>query len=701
MGSTNKLFKSIFLLFTLGLFSVAGSSRPLDQRQFDSLETKFKTAREDSTKVLLLLQMAHCFSKQDTISKKAYTQQSLALAEKIGWTRGRLSALMFLGEVYAEASNSQKALMCWRQSAVLASMLKDSFNLAESYNYMAMMYQTHNHFDSCLQYYQMCLTYRSDPRLQLPLLANIGVVYDNLGDYPKALENFLHALKLNQSVLADKGRRSMIDSLTHAGLLFSIGDIYIEMSQYDRGFENYNEVLSISKQLKDSMFEMMAIMGIGKTLSFKGDYTNAAAYYEKALQVSKATRDARNESDILKDLGSVYLTMGNLDRALSYTINAQQLAERKNYDNLPKIYTTLGRIYAAKKVYASATFYLQKAIDIGQKLGTISDQRDAWKALSGVLEQMNRPAEALNAYRSYISLRDSVYNVDKARQMTSTEMQFKFDTKQLADSLRQSLAFDLKMQRQRVYTISSFAGLALVLLLAFFIYKGYARAKKTNTIISRANATINREKQVSENLLLNILPRDVADELKANGKVQAKLFENVTVLFTDFVNFTNTAERLSPQELIEELDTCFKAFDEITAKYQVEKIKTVGDAYLAVSGLPHAHPHHATEIAKAAIEMRNFMLERRSALHDRTFEVRLGIHTGKVIAGIVGMKKFAYDVWGDTVNIAARMEQSSDIGRINISSDTYELIKGSFDCSYRGELDAKNKGKMKMYFIEA
>jgi len=192
----------------------------------------------------------------------------------------------------------------------------------------------------------------------------------------------------------------------------------------------------------------------------------------------------------------------------------------------------------------------------------------------------------------------------------------------------------------------------------------------------------------------------VADELKLTGKVKAKLFDNVTVLFTDFVNFTNTAEIRSPQELVEELDTCFKAFDEIAAKFNIEKIKTIGDAYLAVAGLPHANSHHAIDTVKAAIEMRNYMRDRRKKMGALTFEVRLGIHSGKVIAGIVGMKKFAYDVWGDTVNTAARMEQSSEIGMINISHETYKLIENKFVCSYRGEIEAKNKGKMKMYFID-
>ncbi len=695
------LFNLLFLFCLIHLSGYQVQAHSKDKRMADSLQNKLKLAGNDSNKVKLLLKISKTFTKDDTLSSLSYARQSINLSDQIGWTKGRLAAMMYIGEIYGDANDGVRAIAYWRESATVAAGIRDTFNMAELYNYIALLYQADNRFDSCLLYYQLCLSLRKEPRLQLPLLANIGVVYDNLGDYPRALENYLHAIKLNQTILGNQDKKMKEDSLTHAGLLYSIGDIYLEMFQYDKGFENYNEVLSISKQLKDSMFEMMAFMGIGKTLSMKGNFAGAAEYYENALIVSRATHDPRNESDILKDLSNIYIRLGDADKALSYIMSAKQLAEPHQYDNLSKIFTTLGKIYADKKNYQASAGFLQQAIDIGKKLGSVSDQRDAWQVLSSMYEDMHQPVQALNAYQSYIILRDSVYNVDKARQMTSTYMQFKFDSQQLADSLRQSLAFDLKLQRQRVYTISSIATLALVLLMSFFIYKGYSKARKSNTIISKANETINQEKQVSENLLLNILPRDVADELKSNGKVQAKLFDDVTVLFTDFVNFTNTAERLSPQQLIEELDTCFQAFDVITTKYQVEKIKTVGDAYLAVSGLPHAHADHATEIVKAALEMRTFMLERRKKLGDLTFEVRLGIHSGKVIAGIVGMKKFAYDVWGDTVNIAARMEQSSDVGRINISHHTYELVKDSFPCSYRGELDAKNKGKMKMYFVEA
>ena len=218
--------------------------------------------------------------------------------------------------------------------------------------------------------------------------------------------------------------------------------------------------------------------------------------------------------------------------------------------------------------------------------------------------------------------------------------------------------------------------------------------------IAKEKTEVEKQKQQSDKLLLNILPEEVAAELKETGTAKAKYFDNVTVIFTDFVNFTKTSEQMTPQELIDELHNCFKNFDEIITRYNIEKIKTIGDAYLAVAGLPIADPKHAENTVSAAIEIRNFMVNRYKELGDKTFKIRIGIHTGNVIAGIVGLAKFQYDIWGDTVNTAARMEQSSANGKINISQTTYDLVKDKFVCTYRGDIEAKNKGKLSMYFVD-
>lgn len=218
--------------------------------------------------------------------------------------------------------------------------------------------------------------------------------------------------------------------------------------------------------------------------------------------------------------------------------------------------------------------------------------------------------------------------------------------------------------------------------------------------IEKQHDELKMEKKRSDDLLLNILPGEIAEELKEKGHTEARLFNNVTVLFTDFVDFTRAGETMAPQELVDELHTCFKAFDEIIQQYGIEKIKTIGDAYLAVAGVPRADAEHAIHVVNAALDIQQFVAARKRVLGNKTFEVRIGIHSGNVVAGIVGIKKFAYDIWGDTVNTAARMEQSSEPGKITISRATYDLVKERFVCEDRGMVEAKNKGELSMYFVE-
>jgi len=220
--------------------------------------------------------------------------------------------------------------------------------------------------------------------------------------------------------------------------------------------------------------------------------------------------------------------------------------------------------------------------------------------------------------------------------------------------------------------------------------------------VNERTLDLQSEKEKSDELLLNILPIDIARELKEKGTAQAKKFDSVTVLFTDFKGFSIIAEKMSADELVSEIDFCFKEFDRIIQKYGIEKIKTIGDAYMAVGGLPVVNQTHAADVIKAALEIRDFIEDHKEKNKEQNkpiFEIRIGVHTGNVVAGIVGLKKFAYDIWGDTVNLASRMESSSEPGKVNISGATYELVKDHFNCTYRGKIKAKNKGEVDMYFV--
>jgi len=230
-----------------------------------------------------------------------------------------------------------------------------------------------------------------------------------------------------------------------------------------------------------------------------------------------------------------------------------------------------------------------------------------------------------------------------------------------------------------------------------------AKVRSQKEEIEKQKALIEVEKDKVEKLLLNILPVDTAEELKTKGKASARHYRLASVMFTDFVGFTQIAEQLRPKELIAELDRYFIQFDEIIEKYGIEKIKTIGDSYMCAGGLPIRNKSNPVDIVLAGLEIQRFMNETiasHKTRNEKFWELRIGIHTGELIAGVVGTKRFAYDIWGDTVNVASRMEAGAEPGKVNISGSTYEMASEFFVCTYRGKIQAKNKGEIDMYYVE-
>ena len=218
---------------------------------------------------------------------------------------------------------------------------------------------------------------------------------------------------------------------------------------------------------------------------------------------------------------------------------------------------------------------------------------------------------------------------------------------------------------------------------------------------------IEQEKEKSEKLLLNILPAEVAEELKTRGKAEVRQYDMVSVLFADIKGFTVAAQNMEPAQVVSVLEVFFTAFDEIISKYGIEKIKTMGDAYMCAGGIPIANKTNPIDLVLAALEMQRFMKEHNQELLDEPgqelpyWELRIGINTGPLIAGVIGKNKFAYDIWGDTVNTASRLETSGEVNRINVSGTTYAVVKDFFDCEHRGKINAKGKGEIDMYFVNA
>jgi len=402
-------------------------------------------------------------------------------------------------------------------------------------------------------------------------------------------------------------------------------------------------------------------------------------------QLTKLPDDRDIKAALLTEIGTTYRAKGSYPKAIEYYMRAYPLFEaRGNKNAAARTAGNIGSTYLqmASASPATESGSLYKAIEyLDRSVAMAHDNgyTDIWQTFDKDLKVAVR---MLGAVEAPVSASGNEASVDSLHiKMANTGIQAAEEAKKENSG------------RARWYYIGGIA--ALVILLVSVLLAMYLTYKKQKV----ANEMISKEKHKAEELLLNILPEQAAAELKSKGMVHPQQFDDVTVIITDFVGFTTAAEKFSPKQLVGELHTIFKAFDGMLEKYKIEKIKTIGDAYLAIAGVPVRDADHAANAVALAIKMRDYMLYRKSQLGEATFQMRIGVHSGSVVAGIVGSKKFAYDIWGDTVNMAARMEQNSIAGKINISQSTYELVKSRFHCEFRGEIEAKNKGRVAMYYV--
>lgn len=467
-------------------------------------------------------------------------------------------------------------------------------------------------------------------------------------------------------------------------------DVYSMMENSSNAELYYGKAINLLRTSNDSVTLANALYNVGDHFLKFEQYNRAGEYFEEAGEIFERTNYTIGKAYILGNLGRIYAEKGNDELAKRNINQAISILEPlEDYSGISEFLNCMSDIYSKQNDIPKALEFANQAWEIAQRHGLKEQISVANLLLAQLNEQKGNTNEAYQYYKSHIVYRDSVSNVRKVQEMADIRTNFEVSQKQLeVDLLNQ------QKRTQKIIAIATTIALFLIGLLALGLFRRNAFIQKTKRIIEQ-------EKQRSDQLLRNILPEETAKELKEHGKVTSHRFDSVTVLFTDFVGFTKYSEGLSPEALVETVDFYFSKFDEIIEQYGLEKIKTIGDAYMCVGGLPFEIEDHAKKIVKAAIEIVTFVEEiSDNQQTERNFSIRVGIHTGSVVAGVVGSKKFAYDVWGDTVNIAARMETNSEEGKINISASTHNLIQDEFECEYRGEIDVKNKGMMKMYFVK-
>ena len=469
----------------------------------------------------------------------------------------------------------------------------------------------------------------------------------------------------------------------------SVADVYSELGNSSNAEIYYDKAISLLRQSDDAISLATALINAGDEAFNVKRYNKALAYFEESGIIFKNENYLIGTAYNKGNLGMVYAEQGknalaeaNINEAIVI------LEELEDYSPISEYLIYMSDIYLKKEDLQTAIRYAQRSLDLANKSDLKKQIGDTNLKLSELYEEKGDPVTAFKFYKDHIIYRDSVINLKKIQEAADTRTNF--------EVTQEKVKTDLSEQKRKTQTIVfwSLVGVSL-----FIIYLAYSLFKR-NTYIKKTNEIIEAEKQRSDDLLLNILPEETAKELKDNGSVVAKKYPSVTVLFSDFVNFSSYAENLSPEDLVKTIDYYFSKFDLIMDKYGLEKIKTIGDAYMAAGGLTDKTVDHVKQMVLAAQEMNDFVDNAKDdSSTTATFDIRIGINTGPVVAGVVGTKKFAYDIWGDTVNIASRMESNSEPGRINITEYTHDIIKNDFKFDYRGELAVKNRGDLKMYFV--
>jgi adenylate cyclase len=493
------------------------------------------------------------------------------------------------------------------------------------------------------------------------------------GDLEEALDAYFKSVSAARAAAFIRGEGNAYGA---------IADIYSVSNNHRNARLYYGKAISILRKARDSISLASAISNSGDEYLNNKIYDSALLNFRESGAIFEKADYIIGKAYSLGNIGMVYANLGK-DALAEKNINEaiRILQEAEDYYPICVYLISMSDIYLKKGDERTALNYAQRSLKLAQQYGLKEQISDANLKLSQLYERAGDPIASLSYYKNYITYRDSVNDVRSVQKMADLRTEYEVSQKQVeVDLLNQ----EKRNQRNVVISLIIILGLTTVILgTLYWFYR-----------------SISREKKRSEGLLLNILPAETAKELKRYGKVEAVKFPQVTVLFTDFVEFSKLAEYVEPEQLVRSIDFYFKEFDAIATKYGLEKIKTIGDSYMCACGLPTANPAHARNVLYAAKEIISLVSNALNAQDGLChFDVRIGVHSGPVVAGIVGTTKWQYDIWGDTVNIASRMESKSCPGRINLSETTYQEIKGEFHCEYRGEIEVKNRGLLKMYFL--
>ncbi len=582
-----------------------------------------------------------------------YAKNQLLMARRSGWRNLEAMSLILIGLSHEISGNLDTSINYYQDARIIGNLTRDTAVLVTAYN-------------------------------------SLGRVYSLKGLYELSIEETLKAVEL---IEVNKNPRR------NASILNSVGLRFNELNRRKQAIGFLRQALAINESIQDTFQIVINATNLGKTYHAAGIRDSSMFFNQKALKLSNRIKNRYQSMLAYSGLSVNYLDKEVLDSAQWCKDSALDIAHKiKDAYRIHEADLIQGKIYLSTGNYRQAIVYFEEALNWFKDADYVSKTIEILESLAQAYDLTDDHEQSLIYMKQLAELKDRVYLEQRNRAMAQVDIYRQQRQEKETSLLNQQIDHQTGLRNLFILL-----GLLMMVLLAVGLNR-YLFERKTKKLLAEKNAMIEFQKDRSEQLLLNILPSEVAEELKEHGKSDARHFEKVTVLFTDFVSFTDISAKLTPKELVEEIDHCFKAFDEIMTRYKVEKIKTIGDAYMAAGGLQEQGEVAVKDVVLAALEMQEFMENYAEELRNKgrkAFQMRVGIHTGPVVAGIVGHKKFQYDIWGDTVNTASRMESHGDAGKVNLSHRTYEMLKDAPGLAFesRGALPVKGKGEMEMWFV--
>jgi class 3 adenylate cyclase/lipopolysaccharide biosynthesis regulator YciM len=604
-----------------------------------------------------------------------YALQSLELAQELDNVKVKARSLEMLGHYHGSQSDLQQAISYYKNAIALYEEIGDKVGLARLLANTGGELREIGEISEAIEYQMRSMAICEETGSIAGLAracTNLGIIYHSIGEEETAISYHRRALVYDEQT----GDRRRI-----GGSFVNLANIYNQLGEYGTGIEYLFRAIDVFEEINEKPFYAVALNNIGNTYYLMGDHQKALEYYNRVLPMWHESGNKRHISGLSINIAAIHIALKEYDKALPLLTQAITILEEiGEKDFLANGLTQLCDVYTHLGQYDDALSVLQRSLTLKED---ISDR-------GGIITTLTEIGEL------YSNERFSRYNPELAVEYFLRALNLSEETgaKHLLQRAEESLsALYEKLEDWKNFSIHFKKSVALKEEIL-----GDQNAKRIQEMeLERKNAESEKEREVTERLLLKILPAPIAQRLKNSEKISDKI-SSATVLFADIAGFTPLTQKLGSEQIIDLLSGIFSHFDALCEKFGVEKIKTVGDSYMAAAGVPIECDDHLLKVAKLAIAMQEDI---RLNLDFKIPElsIRIGIHTGEVIAGVLGTQKLSYDIWGDTVNTAARMESHGDPDTIHCTESVYQLLKDKFLFKKRGEMEIKGKGKMKTYFL--